>query len=203
MAGRNGRGISRAGGASACHGFGPDHASRARGDRTRGAGDQGEGGSISLDPNLRKELAHDDRAEVLFAWLVETADLLLPSGDELFRAAGLTPDTATEDQAIAALLQRGVAEVVVKRGAAGASAHDAHSVTRVPAFAVDEHDPTGAGDCFGGAYVTCRRLGLGVEQALIYACAAGARNVTMRGPMEGAGSRAELDAFIAAAGRMA
>jgi fructokinase len=34
-------------------------------------------------------------------------------------------------------------------------------------------------------------------EALGYASAAGARNVTVRGPMEGAGTRAELDAFIA------
>ena len=41
---------------------------------------------------------------------------------------------------------------------------------------------------------------MSVEQALIYANAAGARNVTVRGPMEGAGTRDELDAFIAATG---
>ena len=57
-------------------------------------------------------------------------------------------------------------------------------------------DPTGAGDCFGGAYVACRRLGMPVAQSLAYANAAGARNVTFLGPMEGAGTRAELDAFI-------
>ena len=34
-------------------------------------------------------------------------------------------------------------------------------------------------------------------KALDYANAAGARNVTVKGPMEGAGTRAELDAFIA------
>ena len=37
--------------------------------------------------------------------------------------------------------------------------------------------------------------------ALEYANAAGARNVTVQGPMEGAGSRAELDEFIAATPR--
>ena len=35
------------------------------------------------------------------------------------------------------------------------------------------------------------------QDALTYANAAGARNVTIRGPMEGAGTRAELDRFIA------
>ena len=66
-----------------------------------------------------------------------------------------------------------------------------------PAFKVVEIDPTGAGDCFGGAYVACRRLGMPALKALDYANAAGARNVTMQGPMEGAGSRRQLDEFIA------
>lgn len=161
------------------------------------------GGSISVDPNLRKELVLGAAAEAIFARLVGMADLLLPSGEELFRAAGLTPGLATEAQAVALLLDRGIGEVVIKRGAKGASAHDATGVTHAAAFAVEEVDPTGAGDCFGGAYLTCRRLGMWIEQALTYACAAGARNVSIRGPAEGAGTRAELDAFIAATERAA
>ncbi|MGO8565352.1 PfkB family carbohydrate kinase, partial [Rhizobium ruizarguesonis] len=66
---------------------------------------------------------------------------------------------------------------------------------------VQEGDPTGAGDCFGGAYLTCRRLGMSPQQALTYASAAGARNVTVLGPMEGAGTQQELDAVIASTER--
>jgi sugar/nucleoside kinase (ribokinase family) len=40
------------------------------------------------------------------------------------------------------------------------------------------------------------------EAALDYANAAGARNVTRQGPMEGAGTRAELEAFIATTPRV-
>ena len=40
-------------------------------------------------------------------------------------------------------------------------------------------------------------------EALTYASAAGARNVTSLGPVEGAGTRQELDAFIAATERRA
>ena len=95
----------------------------------------------------------------------------------------------------------GITEIAIKRGTQGSTTYGpADNVTHVPAFAVKEIDPTGAGDCFGGAYVATRRLGMSVEQALIYANAAGARNVTVRGPMEGAGTRDELDAFIAATG---
>lgn len=153
------------------------------------------GGSVSLDPNLRKEMGSDALARM--EWVVDRADLLLPSGDELCLAAGVQGEAA----AVAALFARGVGEVVLKRGAAGATwfagglRHDA------PAFDVVERDPTGAGDCFGGAYVACRRLGMEPATALTYACAAGARNVMVPGPMEGAGTRAELDQFIAATPR--
>ncbi|ULB11907.1 sugar kinase [Cereibacter azotoformans] len=152
------------------------------------------GGSLSVDPNLRKELAQDAATARTFAALVAMADLLLPSGDELERAAGVAGEAA----ALERLFALGVREVALKRGVGGASVFAAGAApVHAPAFAVDEVDPTGAGDCFGGAYVACRRLGLPVAEALTYACAAGARNVTRRGPMEGAGTRSELDTFIA------
>lgn len=161
---------------------------------------RGRGGSVSLDPNLRKELGADAETEARFRAMVEMSDLLLPSGEELERAAGVAGEAA----ALERLFGLGVGEVVLKRGAEGATwfGRDGGRVD-APAFVVDEVDPTGAGDCFGGAYVACRRLGMEPGQALDYACAAGARNVTRRGPMEGAGTRAELDAFIAETGRRA
>lgn len=155
------------------------------------------GGSVSLDPNLRKELGADAAATQRLAAMVRAADLILPSGDELYLAAGLPP-SAGEAAALETLFALGVSEVALKRGRAGSSAIFPGMRVDAPAFEVEEVDPTGAGDCFGGAYVACRRLGMTPEAALTYANAAGARNVTMRGPMEGAGTRAELDAFIAA-----
>lgn len=151
------------------------------------------GGSVSLDPNLRKELVGYDPTEARFARLLAMTDVLLPSGEELQRAAGV----ADEERALEALFARGVDEVVLKRGAEGARlfSRDGGRVD-APAFHVSELDPTGAGDCFGGAYVACRRQGMDAAEALSYASAAGARNVTVRGPMEGAGTRAELDDFM-------
>jgi sugar/nucleoside kinase (ribokinase family) len=156
---------------------------------------KGRGGSISFDPNVRKELLGDTETRTRFARLVDIADLILPSGEELFVAAGIED----EGEAIRALFGRNAGEVALKRGADGSTVFTREG-QRIdcPGFVVEEIDPTGAGDCFGGAYVACRRLGMSIEQALIYANAAGARNVTVRGPMEGAGTLAELDAFIAA-----
>lgn len=158
------------------------------------------GGSLSLDPNLRKELKCDDETTQRFARLLAISDLLLPSGDELTRAAGVEG----EAEAVARLIDAGIGEIALKRGAGGASVFTKDGArTDAPAFTVEELDPTGAGDCFGGAYLTCRRLGMPVQDALTYGCAAGARNVTFRGPMEGAGTRAELDEFICNTKRMA
>lgn len=158
------------------------------------------GGSISFDPNLRKELLGRPDMQQRFAKLVQVADLLLPSGEELFVAAGVEG----EEAAVKSLLGGHASEIALKRGEHGSTVFGADgSRIDCPAFKVVEVDPTGAGDCFGGAYVACRRLGMPADKALDYANAAGARNVTVRGPMEGAGTRMELDAFIAATGRTA
>lgn len=156
------------------------------------------GGTLSVDPNIRKELKLDKDTERRFSKLVAAADLLLPSGEELERAAGVEG----EADAIRRLFEMGVKEIVLKRGAEGAT-YFGRQGDRIdaPAFVVQEVDPTGAGDCFGGAYLTCRRLGMSPQQALTYGSAAGARNVTVLGPMEGAGTRQELDAFIASTER--
>jgi fructokinase len=151
------------------------------------------GGSISLDPNLRKELKYDIETEERFVQLVRMSDLLLPSGEELELAAGVEGEAA----AVARLFELGPREIVLKRGEEGATCFLSDgTIENSSAFQVDELDPTGAGDCFGGAYVACRRLGMSVESALTYGNAAGARNVAVRGPMEGAGTLAELDRFI-------
>ncbi|MEM7718501.1 MAG: sugar kinase [Pseudomonadota bacterium] len=155
---------------------------------------KGRGGTMSFDPNTRKELHLDAETQKRFDILLAKTDILLPSGGELLTAAG----TAGESAAIKALLSLGIQEVVVKRGPDGATAYTADGGEFVqPAFVVEEVDPTGAGDCFGGAYVAARRMGSDVETALRYGAAAGACNVAVRGPMEGAGTRFELDQFIA------
>jgi len=145
------------------------------------------GGSTSFDPNVRNALVDD-------------ADLLLPSGGELLAAAGVDD----EGQAVKALIARGVGEIVLKRGAAGSTRFGADG-TRIDCagFLVEEVDPTGAGDCFGATYLTCRRKGMEPAKALFYANAAGARNVTRRGPMEGIAGFDVLDVFIAGTARTA
>lgn len=153
-----------------------------------------KGGSVSFDPNVRKELvAEGGEAKKQLEDMLAVTDLLLPSGEELSIAAGVED----EAQAIEKLLARGISEIVLKRGRAGSShySRSSASVDCAP-FLVEEIDPTGAGDCFGATYLTCRRKGHSPEKALQYANAAGARNVTKQGPMEGTSSFPELDSFL-------
>ena len=96
-----------------------------------------------------------------------------------------------------ALLRRGARAIVVKRGAQGASYYDVNGANHGAAFAVEEVDPTGAGDCFGATFVVCRLRGMTVADCLRYANASGARKVLYRGPMEGVASFSDLDAWLA------
>ena len=150
------------------------------------------GGTVSFDPNLRKELLDAPGMREAMRIILRQTDLFLPSGDELT----LLTEAADDRTAVAHLLDRGIRTIVHKRGAEGVTYHDKDGPREAPGFIVEEVDPTGAGDCFGGAFVTLWLRGGDRDEALTLACAAGARAVTRRGPMEGASTRAELDDFI-------
>ena len=69
-------------------------------------------------------------------------------------------------------------------------------VIDVPSFQVEEVDPTGAGDTFCGAFLTAMIEGKSLAECGRFANAAGAMSVRKQGPMEGAPSREELEAFL-------
>lgn len=152
------------------------------------------GGTVSFDPNLRAEILESPGMREALRTVLARTDVFLPSGAELF----LFTAAKTEADAIAELLASGIKVVVVKRGAEGASYFDAEGTLTLPGFAVEEVDPTGAGDCFGATFVTFWLNGASPRQALEFANASGARAVMISGPMEGASTRAELEAFISA-----
>jgi sugar/nucleoside kinase (ribokinase family) len=154
---------------------------------------KGHGGTVSFDPNIRKEMLRIPEMREALDFILDYTDVFLPSGHEVT----LLASAGTEQGAIDELLKRGVREVVVKRGKDGCSFYDGTNEIHIRAFRVEEVDPTGAGDCFGATYIACRSQGFGVEKALRYACASGARAVTFSGPMEGTATLAELDEFIA------
>lgn len=156
---------------------------------------KGRGGSVSFDPNIRKEILGLAGLRAALDDVLVATDLFLPSGPELF----LFSDAPDEAGAIADLLGRGIGAIVVKRGAAGASYHDKAGSVAVPGFVVEEIDPTGAGDSFGAAFLVGWLSGAAPAEALRIANACGARAVTRRGPMEGTSTRADLETFFATA----
>ncbi|MFT3999158.1 MAG: sugar kinase [Rhizobium sp.] len=150
------------------------------------------GGTVSFDPNLRAEILDTPGMREALRTVLSKTDLFLPSGEELF----LFTTAQTETEAVADLLARGIKAIVIKRGAAGATYHDAGLHLHLPGFEVEEVDPTGAGDCFGATFVTFWLRGASPAVALRYANASGARAVTKAGPMEGASTEAELRSLI-------
>lgn len=152
-----------------------------------------KGGTVSFDPNIRKEMLSIPEMRAALEFMLEYCDLFLPSGPEI----SLLTQADDEEKAIGEILDMGVSSIIIKRGSHGSTYVDRQRVVHSPSFEVGEIDPTGAGDCFGATYVTCWLRGMSVEDSLRYANAAGARTVTVKGPMEGSSSFAELDAFIA------
>ncbi|HTV10642.1 MAG TPA: PfkB family carbohydrate kinase [Acidimicrobiales bacterium] len=147
------------------------------------------GGSVSFDPNVRKEVTKDPGALSALRQMLAACDLFLPSGDELT----LLTEASDPESAVEEILGLGASAVVVKRGSMGATYYGRDGQVASPAYRVQEVDPTGAGDCFGATYITCRLLGRSVADSLRYANAAGARAVTVRGPMEGTSDFAQLE----------
>ncbi|NYY74488.1 sugar kinase [Escherichia coli] len=135
------------------------------------------GGVISFDPNIRKEMLDIPEMRDALHFVLELTDIYMPSEGEVL----LLSPHSTPERAIAGFLEEGVKEVIVKRGNQGASYYSANEQFHVESYPVEEVDPTGAGDCFGGAWIACRQLGFDAHRALQYANACGALAVTRRG----------------------
>jgi len=155
---------------------------------------QAHGAKISFDPNLRPQLLAPERAREAFAPFVEAADVLLPTAQELRLLTGIDDEARAAESFVA---QRAGRVVVVTHGAGGAKVYTQGGAAHVPAFSVDEIDPTGAGDCFDAGFLVRLLAGDSPEHAARFANACGALAVTQRGPMAGAFPLAHVQAFIA------
>ena len=152
------------------------------------------GGTISFDPNLRPEILNLPGLREACETLFRRCDVFLPSSGELY----LFTNAKEEKAAVEEILAHGVKAIVHKRGAEGASYFDSATRLTQPGFEVEERDPTGAGDCFGATFISCWLRNMPPARCLAYAAASGALAVTSQGPMEGAASQADLDAFLLA-----
>ena len=73
----------------------------------------------------------------------------------------------------------------MKKGSHGAIVLRGEEKYEFQGHQVEEVDPTGAGDCFCGTFVSLYYQGLSLHEAGKFANAAGALAVTKIGPMEG------------------
>jgi len=156
-----------------------------------------QGGTISLDPNLRAELMPLERIRGVCEPIVRLASIVFPSGKELVTLTG----TASPEEGAQALLGRGVKLVALKQGEAGSTLYTAEGALQIPGYRVTEVDPTGAGDCYDAALLVGLDEGWPLAKAGLFANAVGALATTRMGPMEGTFSRAKVLAFMASQGR--
>ena len=156
------------------------------------------GVALSLDPNVRKELASDPSYRRTVDTLIARARFFLPSEEDL---AVLFPGEAFPAVA-ERFLDRGAEIVVLKRGDQGSIGMDrSRELIEMPAFPATVLDPTGAGDCFCATLVTLVAGGMAFAEALSHANAAGALAVGRVGPMEGNSTLDEIEALLNGGGR--
>ncbi len=156
------------------------------------------GGRVSLDPNIRAELAPPEQIRALVGPILDLASVVFPSGEEAQLIAGApTPDTAC------AILRKAPQNeaVVLKQGAAGCTVYSGAVATKVASYSVDEVDATGAGDTFDAAFLWALERGATLETAARWANAAGALSVTVTGPIDGAPDCQTVAGFLRAQGQ--
>lgn len=151
------------------------------------------GAKISFDPNYRPQLLDVERAKAAFAPFIAEADVILPTAEEAMLLTG----ESTADAAGAALAAGKAGRIVViSEGERGCTVYSAAESGHVPGFAVEEVDPTGAGDCFDAGFLVRWLAGDSPLAAARYANACGALAVTARGPMAGAQRHEVVEAFM-------
>jgi 2-dehydro-3-deoxygluconokinase len=138
------------------------------------------GTRVSFDTNLRLKLwpVADARAAIEAA--IASADICLPSYDDMTALTGLDDADAIVDHC----LRLGAKTVALKCGAAGAVVADPGSRVRIAPFPCRPVDATGAGDVFGGAFVARLVAGDAPPVAGRYAAAAAALSTEGYGAVE-------------------
>lgn len=162
-------GISLAISNSACDaGFGMMAAARAAGVQ------------VSFDTNLRLKLWGVTRARGVITEAIRQCDICLPGYEDMVALTGMKDDDEIVDHCLS-LGARVVALKLGERGALVASANERHRIAPHPCRPVDA---TGAGDTFGGAFVSRLIAGDGLLQAARYAGVAAALSTEGFGAVE-------------------
>jgi sugar/nucleoside kinase (ribokinase family) len=156
----------------------------------------------------------DSRASLRAAELARAADVPVttdldhptPHSEAIFRAAthpvlaehmpGVLTGEADLERALRKLRASNAGLLTVTLGARGAAALDRDRFIHVDGFRVGAVDATGAGDVFRGAFIDGVLRGLSTEATLRWANATAAISCTRAGALDGAPSRADVEAFL-------
>ncbi|WP_053955701.1 sugar kinase [Inediibacterium massiliense] len=143
---------------------------------------------ITFDPNVRKEIVTNEGKRKILVDILKQAHVILAGENELFYLTGIK----NEKESVYSLMKEKAEIIIIKRGSKGATLYEKESVIDIDSYLVKEIDPTGAGDCFAGTFVSCINQGMKPYIAARLACIAGAKAVTRKGPMEGNTTLEEL-----------
>jgi sugar/nucleoside kinase (ribokinase family) len=152
------------------------------------------GVSVSLDPNLRLNLWPDrEEMRAVINAVATHATLVMPG-----LAEGRLLTGASEPDDIAQFyLRRGVQQVVIKLGAAGARGWSVDGGTvHSRCFTVTPIDTVGAGDGFAAGYLAALLAGRSLQERIDQGAAVGALVTTRRGDLAAMPQREEVDALI-------
>jgi sugar/nucleoside kinase (ribokinase family) len=151
------------------------------------------GGKICCDPNMRKELTGSPEIKKILIKVLEQSEIIMPSLEDLEL---LYPNLTTEQSCYKLLNNEKTNMIVLKMGESGVKLITKNEEIKFPAYVVKEIDPTGAGDCFCGAFIGMMDIGYDAQTAVEYANAAGAIHITNQGAMENNPTLEEIEQFI-------
>lgn len=154
-----------------------------------------QGVLTSVDTNLRLRLWPLERAREKMEQAFRLCDICLPSWDDVSQLTGLEDRDAIVDR----LLSYGIKLVAFKLGHEGCYVATPQERRMVAPYPVQALDATGAGDCFGGAFVAELVAGRDPFAAARYANVAAALSTTGYGAVEPIPSRAAVEAALKAA----
>jgi len=152
------------------------------------------GVKISFDPNIRPELLKDKFAHQMIIEVMEHCSVFLPGVAELLAVSG----EETIGSAVEVCFKNPSLEIIaLKKGDKGCTIYTRDENISLGVYVVEVKDPTGAGDCFDGAFLCGLLEGKNIRQIAEMATAAAALNTAAFGPMEGDISKASVEKMIA------
>jgi ribokinase len=143
-----------------------------------------KGNRVILNPAPARQLSND---------LLNSLCVITPNEVEAELLTGMkVKDVLSAEKAAEKLSRKGVRNVVITMGAAGAYLHNREVSKLIPVVPVKAVDSTAAGDVFNGALAVALSEGKGLEEAVEFANKAASISVTRMGAQASAPYRNEL-----------